>query len=84
MGELKREADQEIREKAYIIVEELIQLLQDDEIQNLAASQKIINLRTRASVYRCFGNCLICWDIGPNVRLSHTNDRRLILNLHRQ
>jgi hypothetical protein len=26
MGELKREADQEIREKAYIIVEELIQL----------------------------------------------------------
>jgi hypothetical protein len=48
MGELKREADQEIREKAYIIVEELIQLLQDNEIQNLAASQKIINLRTRA------------------------------------
>jgi hypothetical protein len=38
MGELKREADQEIRGKAYIIVEELIQLLQDDEIQNLAAS----------------------------------------------
>ena len=26
MGELKREADQEIREKAYIMVEELIQL----------------------------------------------------------
>jgi hypothetical protein len=84
MGELKREADQEIREKAYIIVEELIQLLQDNEIQNLAASQKIINLRTRASVCRYLENCLIYWGIWTNVRLSHTNDRTLILSLHRK
>jgi hypothetical protein len=35
-------------------------------------------------VYRYLENCLIYWGIWTNVRLSHTNDRTLILSLHRK
>jgi hypothetical protein len=53
MGELKREADQEIREKAYIIVEELIQLYKMTNLQFGSKSEdnKLENARVSISLF---------------------------------
>ena len=54
MGELKREADQEIREKAYIIVEELIQLYKTTNPQwgSRSEDNKLENARVSVSLFR--------------------------------
>jgi hypothetical protein len=53
MGELKREADQEIREKAYIIVEELIQLYKTTNPQwgSRSEDNKLENARVSISLF---------------------------------
>jgi hypothetical protein len=53
MGELKREADQEIREKAYIIVEELIQLYEmtNPKFSSKSEDNKLENARISISLF---------------------------------
>jgi hypothetical protein len=53
MGELKREADQEIREKAYIIVEELIQLykMTNPKYGSKSEYNKLENARISISLF---------------------------------
>jgi hypothetical protein len=53
MGELKREADQEIREKAYIIVEELIQLykMTNPQFGSKSEGDKLENARVSISLF---------------------------------
>jgi hypothetical protein len=53
MGELKREADQEVREKAYIIVEELIQLYKMTNPQwgSRSEDNKLENARVSISLF---------------------------------
>jgi hypothetical protein len=53
MGELKREVDQEIREKAYIIVEELIQLykMTNPKFGSKSEDDKLENARISISLF---------------------------------
>ena len=53
MRELKREADQEIREKAYIIVEELIQLykMTNPQLGSRSEDNKLENARVSISLF---------------------------------
>jgi hypothetical protein len=84
MRELKREADQEIREKAYIIVEELIQLykMTNPQFGSRSEDNKLEHARVSISLFWELFDLLGYW--ARNVRLSRTNDRRLTPNLHRQ